>query len=318
MNMAGASRISRYLGVLRCPVSHSALLYEAGELRAVEGNRRYRITESGIPLFAEEVCRDDARAQQLHYDKVAASYLANLGLPHTQEYMAFLDEVMLKAVDLDRLGLVCELCCGHGEALKLLEGRALSCLGVDISSAMLEAATSSHPLRDTLFMQADVTMLPLCDGCVDSVFMLGGIHHVNDRARLFSEVARILKPGGVFYFREPVSDFVLWRGIRHVIYRLSPALDHATERPLLYVETVPLLERAGLVSEVWSTHGFLGFCAFMNSDILIFNRAFQFIPGIRPLVRAATKFDELCLRIPGMARYGLQVVGRARKSNERD
>jgi hypothetical protein len=56
---------------------------------------------------------------------------------------------------------------------------------------------------------------------------------------LFREVARILKPGGRFYFREPVSDFWPWHMLRRVIYRISPSLDHLTERPLRYDETAP-------------------------------------------------------------------------------
>ena len=83
---------------------------------------------------------------------------------------------------------------------------------------------------------------------------------------------RILKPDGWLYFREPVSDFALWRWIRAVVYRLPPMLDHETERPLLYDETAPVLSASGLSLRHWTTHGFLGFCLFMNSDVLVFNR----------------------------------------------
>ena len=143
--------------------------------------------------------------------------------------------------------------------------------------------------------------------------MLGGVHHVRDRDALFSEVARVLRPGGRFIYREPVSDFFLWRWARAVIYRLSPSLDHTTERPLLHEETVPVLERAGLVSRRWSTAGFLGFCVFMNSDVLVFNRLFRFIPGIRAITRATANLDDQLVKLPGFARSGLQVVGIAEK-----
>jgi SAM-dependent methyltransferase len=156
-------------------------------------------------------------------------------------------------------------------------------------------------------------MLPVADASFDNVVMFGGIHHVNDRRKLFSEIHRILKPGGRFYFREPVSDFFLWRWLRAVIYRLSPALDHETERPLLYRETVPVLEEAGLRPEAWETYGFFGFCIFMNSDVLVFNRAFKFIPGIRAITRFFAWIDDLTVKLPGMSRAGLQVVGLARK-----
>jgi hypothetical protein len=123
----------------------------------------------------------------------------------------------------------------------------------------------------------------------------------------------VLKPGGRLIFREPTSDFVLWRAVRAVVYRLSPMLDAATERPLIYAETVPVLQQAGFCSELYETHGFLGFCLFMNSDVLIFNRLFRFIPGIRALVRSAVRLDRLLLRASPLRFAGLQVIGVAVK-----
>jgi SAM-dependent methyltransferase len=142
---------------------------------------------------------------------------------------------------------------------------------------MLRKAATTHQHAALAFVQGDATMLPLAASNFDSVFMLGGIHHVRDRSTLFLEVARILKPGGHFYFREPVSDFVLWRAIRALVYRLSPALDHETERPLLYCETAPFLANAGLSLKTWKTVGFFGFCLFMNSDVLVFDRLFRYV-----------------------------------------
>ena len=92
----------------------------------------------------------------------------------------------------------------------LVAGRFERAVGVDISLNMLRAARNHHRAPNLAFIQGDATRLPLADGAFDSVFMLGGIHHVNDRIALFREVARILKPGGRFYFREPVSDFWPW------------------------------------------------------------------------------------------------------------
>src|SRR5262249_53998825 len=156
-------------------------------------------------------------------------------------------------------------------------------VGVDVSLSMLEAARRDLPADRIKLMQGDATSLPLASGRFDTVVMLGGIHHVSDRKRLFSEVQRILKPGGRFLWREPVSDFSPWRAIRAMIYRLSPTLDHETERPLLWRETVEPLEAAGLRLEAWRTCGFLGFCLLMNSDVLVVNRVFRFVPGIRGL-----------------------------------
>jgi hypothetical protein len=51
----------------------------------------------------------------------------------------------------------------------------------------------------------------------------------------------------------------------------------------------------------------------MNSDVLIFNRLFRFVPGIRGFTRMMTHVDRMTLSLPGMSRAGLQVVGVAEK-----
>ncbi len=164
------------------------------------------------------------------------------------------------------------------------------------------------------FINADALALPFKDESVDSVVISGGIHHIPSRQKLFDEVARVLKPTGRFYWREPVSDFLPWKWIRAIIYRLSPALDHKNECPLAYDETVPLLKKSGLLLEKWNTYGFIGFCLFMNSDVLIFNKAFKFVPGIRKIVNFFIALDRLFLSLPFARHWGLQVVGVAKKN----
>jgi SAM-dependent methyltransferase len=305
--------LKEFLPLLRCPETRQALVLDGQRLVTLSGDREYPVSPRGIPVFAARQCSDDARKQQAHYEKIASAYIENLGYPHTEEYEAALDRALLAAIaDVD-LGTVAEICCGRGEAFRLLRDRIRQGVGIDISLSMLDAAQQANRTGRFAFLQGDATMLPLATGSFDSVFMLGGIHHVNDRRALFSEIARILKPGGWFYFREPVSDFALWRWIRKIIYRLSPTLDHETERPLLWRETVPLLEASGLACRHWSTHGFFGFCLFMNSDVLVFNRLFRFLPGIRQLTRLATRIDDAILSIPFLRHAGLQVVGAAER-----
>lgn len=301
------------LHLLRCPVTGAALSHDGAHLRAT-GGLLYPINAVGTPIFAECNLADDARRQQAHYDSIAQAYEDNLGYPHTRAYFDYLDGELLSTVGATPLGVMAEICCGTGFATKMFTDRYEQAIGVDISAAMLERATRENSGKHVTFVQGDATRLPLADAAFDTVVMLGGIHHINDRAGLFGEVARILKPGGRFIFREPVSDFVLWRWLRAVIYRLSPMLDYSTERPLLLRETIPVLEAAGLTVRHWSTHGFFGFCVFMNSDVLVVTRLFRFVPGISAITRAATKFDAWVLRLPGMQHAGLQVIGLAQKS----
>jgi len=310
---SGATRVAAFLDLLRCPTSGLPLSLHGDALVTADGARRYSVAPAGIPLFAEEFLSAEAETQRRHYNKIAAAYTANLGYPHTQEYLAYLDHAALEAMGEGSLGTVAELCCGRGEALTLFGERIARYVGVDVSENMLETTSALHHHPDALFLQGDATRVPLKSASVDAVVMLGGVHHVPDRARLFAEIARILKVGGRFLYREPVSDFALWRGLRAVIYRVSPMLDHGTERPLVYAETVPVMEQAGLRSLQYRTYGFLGFCLFMNSDVLVFNRLFRFLPGIRAITRASARFDQAILGLPGLERAGLQVIGLAEK-----
>jgi SAM-dependent methyltransferase len=301
------------LRLLRCPVSGERLHIHGDELVTDSGEHRYRIDENRLARFAEQFCSDDARVQEDHYDSVSFAYIENLGYPHTQEYFAYLDRILTEVVEAESVGVAAEVCCGAGEAFQLYQDKVACGIGMDISTRMLSAAKRKFSGKRLYFVQGDATMMPLESRSFDTVFMLGGIHHVNDRRKLFSEIHRILKPGGRFIWREPVSDFWLWRLLRAIIYRASPMLDHATERPLLYRETVPVLQSVGMAPESWRTAGFLGFCLFMNSDVLYFNRFFRFVPGIRIITRAFIALDDLTCRLPGLRRAGLIVVGSARK-----
>lgn len=302
-----------FLDLLRCPATGGPLEFQGGVLVSADGTHRYPIDDAGIAQFAAIPESPDAQIQQSHYDRVAHAYVTNLSYPHTREYTAYLDEALLVQLPATGLGDVAEICCGRGEAVELVAGRFKRAVGVDISLNMLRAARKDHHAPNLAFIQGDATRLPLADGAFDSVFMLGGIHHVNARAALFGEVARILKPGGRFYFREPVSDFWPWRALRKLIYRISPSLDHLTERPLRHHETAPYLAGARLRLTSWKTYGFFGFCLLMNSDVLIFNRLFRFVPGIRAITRAFARFDDWITSRRSWTRRGLQVVGVAEK-----
>jgi SAM-dependent methyltransferase len=314
MNQAASAPVpADFIDLLRCPKSGEALRAVGNELVSTPGTHHYQISAEGIPLFAATPDSEDARIQQQHYDTISTAYINNLAYPHTEEYIAYLDRSLTDVTNKEAIGVAAEICCGSGEAFALYKDAVSRGIGVDISARMLAAARRKHVSGKLVFVQGDATQLPLKDEGFDTIFMLGGIHHVGNRAALFAEIARVLRPGGRFIWREPVSDFWLWRLLRWIIYRASPILDHTTERPLRYVETAPFLTQAGLRLEHWHTMGYLGFCLFMNSDVLYFNRLFRFIPGIRALTRLFVRLDDFLSKLPGMGRSGLIVVGQARK-----
>jgi len=65
------------------------------------------------------------------------------------------------------------------------------------------------------------------------------------------------------------------------------------------------------VLEAWQSLGFIGYSLLMNGDVLAVNRVWGKLPGARALTRAATRFDELALRLPGLGRAGALAIGAA-------
>jgi SAM-dependent methyltransferase len=62
----------------------------------------------------------------------------------------------------------------------------------------------------------DATHLPFKDKSFDIVFAIDVIHHVTDLHEMFAEVNRVLRPGGVFFMREPYwgpAAQLVWRTV---------------------------------------------------------------------------------------------------------
>jgi len=68
----------------------------------------------------------------------------------------------------------------------------------DLSPGMLEAARKALDDRAE-YRVADAQELPFADEAFDAVIANHMLYHVADRPRAFAEIARVLRPGSVFY-----------------------------------------------------------------------------------------------------------------------
>ncbi len=99
--------------------------------------------------------------------------------------------------------VVVDLGCGTGAALSALRKRyrRARILGLDISQGMLAQARKGLPwLRKPDLVGADMERLPLRDASVDLLFSSLTIQWTNAPERVFAEVRRVLRPGGLFMF----------------------------------------------------------------------------------------------------------------------
>ncbi|ADI04821.1 putative methyltransferase [Streptomyces bingchenggensis BCW-1] len=102
--------------------------------------------------------------------------------------------------------------CGTGRALPALRaavGPTGTVLGADATPAMLLAAIRADRHREAALALADVTRLPLHDGCLDAVFGAGLISHLPDPEAGLRELARVVRPQGRLALFHPVGRAAL-------------------------------------------------------------------------------------------------------------
>lgn len=101
----------------------------------------------------------------------------------------------------DREGPWLDLSCGPGNFTRAMAAATPGqwVIGLDISRAMLEAAARRARGYDNLVLvRADAHEIPLIDGSVGGVNLSGALHAYDDPEAVFSEIHRVLCPGGIF------------------------------------------------------------------------------------------------------------------------
>jgi SAM-dependent methyltransferase len=100
--------------------------------------------------------------------------------------------------------------CGFGALERSLISRGMvrEIRGYDLSEAAITEArrlAREQQLRNVTYHVADLEQLTLPTRSVDAVFAHQSIHHVEGLERLFSQIRRALKPGGIFHLHEFVG-----------------------------------------------------------------------------------------------------------------
>lgn len=90
--------------------------------------------------------------------------------------------------------VVVDVGCGTAGDLGIIAQRTgARVIGVDLSLAML-----THAKPPAVLILADALSIPLQDSCADAAFSVNVIQLVPERYKMFAEVARILRDGGMF------------------------------------------------------------------------------------------------------------------------
>jgi ubiquinone/menaquinone biosynthesis C-methylase UbiE len=96
-----------------------------------------------------------------------------------------------------------EVAAGTGvvtRALATILDRSVPIVATDLNQAMLDQAAAVGTARPVEWRQADAMALPFRDGEFDAVVCQFGVMFFPDKPKAFSEMRRVLQPGGVFIF----------------------------------------------------------------------------------------------------------------------
>jgi demethylmenaquinone methyltransferase/2-methoxy-6-polyprenyl-1,4-benzoquinol methylase len=97
----------------------------------------------------------------------------------------------VRALGVPAGSLVLDLACGTGDFCRELVAGGMRPIGFDFAIGMLRSARTSAPLA-----QADILALPVADGAADGATCGFALRNVISIPALFSEMARVLRPGG--------------------------------------------------------------------------------------------------------------------------
>ena len=153
-------------------------------------------------------------------------------------------------------GSVLEIGCSRGVGCELLFqhfGVQHIC-ALDLDPAMVEQARLrlAAYLPDRLQLEVgDASAIAASDGVFDAVFDFGVLHHVANWQAAVSEIRRVLKPEGRFFFEE-----ITRQALERWVYRTW--LDHPVENRFSAHELLAELERQGITVGTQVVQRFFG------------------------------------------------------------
>jgi SAM-dependent methyltransferase len=142
---------------------------------------------------------------------------------------------------------VLEVGCGRGVGLEILASRgAATVSGFDLDPAMIALARTRVPVSGSgaYVYVGDATAISAPDGSFDAVVEYAILHHIPPWREALGEIARVLRPGGLFYFDDLLRGFT-------TAWPISVLFDHPLHTQFEAAEFHAALETHGLHVQAW-------------------------------------------------------------------
>jgi 2-polyprenyl-6-hydroxyphenyl methylase/3-demethylubiquinone-9 3-methyltransferase len=148
---------------------------------------------------------------------------------------------------------ILDVACGGGLLANPLAQAGHAVTGIDLSRDSLEVARRHDATGSVRYLVQDARALDCADAQFDVVCMMDFLEHLAERDAVIAEAARVLKPGGWFFFhtfnRTPLSWLIAIKGVRWSV-KNTPKHLHVYEFFLKPTELAELCTRHHLAIEV--------------------------------------------------------------------
>jgi len=291
--------------IIRCPSCKNTLTRTRTYVRCRHCHTRYYYRQGILRLYAQSRISKEVKKQKKHFNWYADS--------KKQSYDAYEMTPFWTNVDRDTFdrwlpivppgALVLDVGCAQGRSALPFIRRGMHVIGYDISNALVEIAQKrslsySHTKKSPYFFVGDASNFSFSDASFDVVVLHGVLHHLPNPASVCKEIARVLKPGGIFFGLENNTTPV--RCVFDVLQRLVPQWrEEAGEVPL--------------ISKYMFT------CWFCGTGMSFVCRTRVFVPphvinvfpsNIAHWILQAT--DMVCIRLPIIRSWGglIEIIGK--------
>jgi len=111
------------------------------------------------------------------------------------------------AKDLIKGKTVLDIACGEGYGSFLMAEEAAEVVGIDIDGTTIQHAAKKYKRANLRFKQGQVEKINEADQSFDVVVSFETLEHIEDHEKMFREIKRVLKTGGIVIVSTPDKKF---------------------------------------------------------------------------------------------------------------
>ena len=144
---------------------------------------------------------------------------------------------------------VLDIGCGGGFLSNHLSKEGFEVAGLDASADSLAVAARHDLTRNVRYTRGDALSLPFANQSLDVVCAMDFLEHVEDPARVVAEAARVVRPGGLFFFHTFNRNLLAWlvviKGVEWFV-KNTPKDMHVLRLFIKPAELARMCEASGL------------------------------------------------------------------------